>query len=147
MNRSFMLEGSRKQLINQLVYFDEEKIAFLNTYFPAQDLKRSIVEGMITTYITAVEAILENFNYDILHSRALIGSKLSVRYMEDQSTETFTIVFPHLADPDQNKISFISPMGYQLLLSQANEICKLEYPSSVERVEVLKIQFINCGEY
>ncbi|WP_054795645.1 GreA/GreB family elongation factor [Paenibacillus sp. EPM92] len=146
MNRSIMYQGSRTQLINQLVYFDEEKFNFLNQYFPEHNVKRSTVEQVLAVYATTLEKIVADLTEENLNSVALIGSQLELRYLDDDSPESYTIVFPHLADPNNNKISFLSPLGFQLLMAKSQETYRLDVPSGEIRLRVEGIKFVNSGD-
>jgi transcription elongation factor GreA len=146
MNRSLLMEGSRSQLVNQLVYLDEEKTHFLNHYYPENNQKRTEVERMLSMYSSALERIVSDLDEENLNSMALIGSRLELRYLDDNSIEAFTIVFPHYADPNQNLISFLSPMGFQLLRAKVHETYRLAVPSGQISVRVETIRFMNKGD-
>jgi transcription elongation factor GreA len=146
MSHSLLLEGSRVQILNQLVYFDEDLTFFLDQYFPEHNQKRYTVEKTIQTYSTVLEEILKDLNPSTLHSVALIGSRVKLLYLDDNSTELFTIVVPSHADPDKNKISFLSPIGFQLLMARRNETYELVIPSGVVHVRVEDIEFYNSGD-
>lgn len=146
MSHSVIYEGSKAQLIKQLVYFDEEKANFLNQYFPDFGPRRSAAERLIHEYVTAVEQLSAHFTPDLLHSIVLIGSELEICYLDDHFNDTFTIVFPHLADPDHNRVSILSPLGYQLLLAKIGETRSLDVPSGQTDVRIEQIKFVNNGE-
>jgi len=146
MSLSIAYEGSRSQLIRQLIYFDEEKSGFLNQYFPEWGQKRSSFERFLSDYSAALERILADLTPENLHAAVLIGSQLDLRYIDDGATETFAIVFPHMADPDRNRVSFLSPLGYQLMLAKAGDRSQLEVPSGEITVQVDRIQFVNLGD-
>lgn len=146
MSHSMLYQGSRSQLVGQLVYFDEEKINFLDQYFPDFGPKRSSAERLISDYIKTVESISQNLTPESLNSTVLIGSELKLRYADDDSTETYTVVFPHLADPDRNQVSFLSPLGFQLLLKKVGDTCSLAIPSGQLAVTIEEIKFVNRGE-
>lgn len=148
MSHSLIYEGSRAQLVKQLVFFDEEKVNFLNQYYPDFGPKRSAAERLITNYVAELERLSADFTPDKLQSVALIGSELSIRYLDDGDdfTETFTIVFPHLADPDRNRVSVLSPLGYQLLLAKVGETRSLDVPSGQMNVRIEQIKYVNNGE-
>lgn len=145
MNHSVVYEGSRTQLINQLVFFDDEKMNFLDQFFPEPNQKRSMVEQTLNVYISNLEKILSDFSADQLHSIALIGSQLELRYLDDHSTEQYTIVFPNQANPSENKVSFLSPLGFQLLMARHGETYQLDVPSGQISVKVEGIKFVNGG--
>ena len=146
MNHSLALHGCRSQLVKQLVYFDEEKINFLDQYVPNNHPKRAAVERMLANYTQAVGEILADFSAERVHSVALIGSRLELQYEDDDAPESFTIVFPHKANPDQNLVSFLSPLGFQLLLAKPGQTCRLEIPSGHLTVCVRKIRYVNSGD-
>jgi transcription elongation factor GreA len=146
MSHSLLYQGSRAQLVNQLVYFDDEKINFLNQYFPERNQKRHIVEETLSVYCSTLERIINDLSEENLNSIALVGSKLELRYLDDGSTESYTIVFPNQADPNRNLISFLSPIGFQLLMAQTNVKYKLDIPSGETLVRVEGIKFVNHGD-
>jgi transcription elongation factor GreA len=146
MNRSSLYQGSRTQLINQLIYWDDEKSNFLNQYFPEFNQKRQMVDKVLSVYASTIETIIPNLTEEAINSIALIGSKLTVRYLDDQTSDYIIIVFPHRADPSKNMVSFLSPMGFQLLMAKVNETYQLSVPSGEISVRVEAIQYVNSGE-
>lgn len=149
MSHSALYQGSRSQLVKQLVYFDEERFNFLDQYFPEFGPKRSAAERLISEYVAEIERISADPTPERINSTALIGSQLEIRYLDDGDdapTETLTIVFPHLTDPDRNRVSMLSPMGYQLLLAKPGETYRLDVPSGQIDVRVENIKFVNNGE-
>lgn len=146
MNRSLFLEGARIQLLKQLVYFDDEKNSFLNQYFPEYNQKRSRVERALSDYSATLENIFADFNEGTLNSAVLIGSEVVLRYADDDTSESFTIVFPHQADPNRNRVSFLSPVGFQLLMARMNETHRLHVPSGEISVTIEDITFVNGGD-
>ena len=140
MNRSW--SGSKTPLINQLVYFDEEKAKFLEQYFTDQSKERTEMEKLLTLYCKKLEQIVADFNETSLQSTVLIGSQVKLRYEDDDSFETYTVVFPHEAQPDYNRISFLSPIGRKLLMSSMMQSHELDIPSGVIKINVEGIQYI-----
>jgi len=146
MSHSYALQGTKSQLIGQLVFFDDEKAQFLDQYYPDNNQKRALVERVLSEYASTLEKMLPDLNESVLKSTALIGSKVTLRYLDDNTTETFTIVFPGKADPDRNMVSFLSPIGFQLLLTRAGERCKLAVPGGELAVLVEKIEYAGSGD-
>jgi len=146
MNHSLALQGARSQLVRQLIYFDEEKIHFLDQYFPDYNQKRAEVERKLAEYSAWLERLLQAFDEERLHERALIGSRLDVEFDGEGVGESFTIVFPPYADPEQNRVSFLSPVGFQLLMAKAGERCRLLLPSGEAEVEVHSVRYVNRGD-
>jgi transcription elongation factor GreA len=94
-------------------------------------------------YIAEVEEFLsgsENSTYPSL-SKVFIGSQVALLYKEDNYVEHFTICFPEKSDPARGYISFLSPVGRQLLLHSLNEEIVLLTPGGETRVVIKKIEF------
>ncbi|WP_040949477.1 GreA/GreB family elongation factor [Gorillibacterium massiliense] len=145
MNPSLLDQMTRLQLTNQLVYFDEEKIHFLDHYFPDHNQKRRAAEKTLADYTSVVESILRDLNEETLNSVALIGSKLELRYLDDGSTESYTIVFPDQTDPASGHVSFLSPIGFQLLMTRRDDVRQLAVPYGETSVKVEEVKFVNHG--
>ncbi|MFF2019440.1 GreA/GreB family elongation factor [Paenibacillus sp. NPDC058177] len=146
MNHSLLYQGSRTQLVSQLLYFDEEKLGFLNQYFPERSKERVTAEALLSCYCVTLEQLLADFNEEQLNSRVLIGSQLTLRYLEDGETDIYTIVFPNQAEPSDSKVSMLSPVGMQLLLAEVGSTRRLKVPSGELDVVVESIKFVNSGE-
>ncbi len=144
-NHNLAVEGTRVQLVNQLVFFDEEVEQFYNQYFPNQDVNRKNITKLIAKYKDSVEELLSNFSGEHLKTIVLIGSRVQFRYLEDDEIETVTIVFPNFADPEENIVSFLSPLAMQLLLGKLNQVYELELPVGKVLVEITNISFENKG--
>ncbi len=146
MNHSLLLQTSRTQLVKQLLYFDEERNGFLNHYYPGKHPQRKQAEELINRYCTVLEQLLSDYSEEKLCSSVLIGSRLDLRYLADGYIDTYTIVFPAYTDPAEGKISWLSPLGMQLLMAQRNLEYELEVPSGKISVMIDNISFENSGE-
>ncbi|MFF2911989.1 GreA/GreB family elongation factor [Paenibacillus sp. NPDC057934] len=146
MNHSLLYQGSRAQLVGQLLYFDEEKLGFLNQYFPERSKQRITAEALLSRYCATLEQLLADFSEERLNSMVLIGSELTLRYLDDGETDIYTIVFPNLAEPSDSKVSILSPVGMQLLLAEVGSTQRLEVPSGEMDVVIESIKFVNSGE-
>ncbi|WP_240633066.1 GreA/GreB family elongation factor [Paenibacillus montanisoli] len=85
--------------------------------------------------------IVSNINETTLHSTVLIGSRVKLRYEDDDSCESYTVVFPNEAQPELNRISFLSPIGRKLLLSKVMQSHELDIPLGVIKINIEGIQF------
>ncbi|OBZ08779.1 hypothetical protein A8L34_21705 [Bacillus sp. FJAT-27264] len=146
MNHSLLYQGSRTQLVGQLLYFDEEKLGFLNQYFPERSKQRITAEALLSRYCAILEQLLADFSEERLNSMVLIGSQLTLRYVDDGETDVYTIVFPNLAEPSDSKVSILSPVGMQLLLAEVGSTQRLKVPSGELDVVIESIKFVNSGE-
>jgi len=140
MNHSIPSASERKEsLVKQLLLLSEEKGRFLDSYFPIPGKDRSDMDQFLTAYTAEVQRLLASGEDVQSPSVVLIGSKISVEYIDYKETDTFTIVFPEEADPDDNRISFLSPVGRQLLLSGLNERLAIAAPAGSMQVTITSI--------
>ncbi|MGF7049987.1 transcription elongation factor GreA [Paenibacillus sp. DS2015] len=145
MSHSLLLEGSRSQLVHQLCFFDEEKEHVLKQYYPEPSPERKHLEQIISDYCATLERILSELIPEHLNSTILIGSQVKLQYVEDKFTESYIIVFPHESDPNENKISWLSPIGLQLLMKKKDAAYQLHVPSGKIAVKIKEIKYMNYG--
>lgn len=146
MSHSLALNGSRAQLISQLVYLKDDKAHFLDQYCPAYGPERNRIDQALNAYTATIEKILSDFHDKALSSYVLIGSEVRLKFDEDGFEEAYTIVFPHQADAGASQISFLSPMGSQLLLKKQGDRCRLQVPSGELQVTIEQIKYMNRGD-
>jgi transcription elongation factor GreA len=85
------------------------------------------------------EHVLGNAN-QLKNDTVLIGSKITVQYLDDQELESYTICFPEQIDPDNGKISIFSPIGRQLLLKKLGQEIALEIPTGAIDIKITHIE-------
>ncbi|MHC0039474.1 GreA/GreB family elongation factor [Pseudoneobacillus sp. C159] len=73
------------------------------------------------------------------NNNVLIGSKITVQYLDDEELESYTICFPEQIDPDNGKISIFSPIGRQLLLKELGQEISLEIPTGALGIKIVQI--------
>jgi len=78
---------------------------------------------------------------------ALIGSSVTVKYLDDGDEEEYTLVYPTEADPDRNRISFFSPIGIHLLMASVGEEKVIDSPSSRYPIRIERVRFAYIGEF
>jgi transcription elongation factor GreA len=71
-----------------------------------------------------------------------IGTKVTVWYDEEHETEDYVICFPEQIDPDSGYISFLSPVGRQLLLKEIGESLSLKVPTGEVLVTIKDISYV-----
>jgi transcription elongation factor GreA len=142
MNHS-AISDARKHLVDQLAFLDENYSTFCNTYLHQHERERPMFEKQLQVYRKTIEKIIVQNDDEFVTSIrniALIGSKIDVLFIEDGSLDTFTVVYPTEIDPDNNRISILSPIGRQLLLSSLGDCLTLETPVMKQEVIVEGIQ-------
>lgn len=144
MNPSMPSSSVREQLVHQLVVLGEEKNRFLDAFFPMAGKVREEMDQFLGKYTLSVEKLL-SFPDDHLQTVVLVGSSVNLVYVQDQMTDQFTIVFPQHVDPDDNRISFLSPVGRQLLLAIPGDELTLSTPSGRQQVKIDGTHFVGAG--
>lgn len=124
----------------QLISLRDEKDHFLAAYFPDYGSRRTQVEKLLTTYTRMLEQLLERPSHE-WGDIVLIGCGVTVTYMDDGMTESFTIVFPEEAQPDSNRISFFSPIAEQLLMRSCGELVSMNTSMDTYQVRIDRIWF------
>lgn len=132
----------RETIVDQLVFFDENGTEILDTYFLSD---RSRFKEFYTTYSYEVEIFLTSLNNGVEDQqyipKVFIGCKVLLNYIDDNEVEEYTICFPEFSDPDNGFISFLSPVGSQLLLRSAKEKMLLSTPGGELEVIIKEITF------
>ncbi|MDF2667983.1 MAG: hypothetical protein K0R67_289 [Paenibacillus sp.] len=135
----------REQLIRQLVLLCEEKNHFLDTFFLMHGKERMQMDQLLTAYTGFVENLLKHGD-DELHRYVLIGSQVAIMNLDDHTEDVFTIVFPDYTDPDENRISFLSPLGKQLLFAATGSVVKIDTPIGIQRMMIEHIEFVSSQD-
>ncbi|MBD2867409.1 GreA/GreB family elongation factor [Paenibacillus arenilitoris] len=142
MSHSIHSSALRERLVRQLIVLGEEKQSFLDAYFPMHGKERIQTHRFITQYVSFTEDRLSASNEE-LEASVFVGCEVTIDYLEYRTTDTFEIVFPHEAEPDRNRISFLSPVGMQLLMGHRDEVIPVAIPSGEMRVRISRIGYPN----
>jgi transcription elongation factor GreA len=140
MNHSIDFSSIREQLVVQLVLLGDEKNRFLDSYFIMQGKERTEISQFLSIYTQTVQQLLKASDAE-LQSKVLIGSHVTIEYPDFDTKDSFTIVLPDEADPDENLISFLSPVGKQLLLAGIDELISVAAPSGAIRTRIAAISY------
>ncbi len=100
-------------------------------------------QARLESEIIELEAKLRNS--EIIHSttstdRVAIGSTVTVRDVELNTTETYMIVGSTEADPEDNKISDESPVGAAIIGKTAGQTVQVHAPAGIFDFEILEIK-------
>lgn len=68
-----------------------------------------------------------------------VGNTVTIAYADTKAEETYTIVNPEEADPNDDKISYESPIAQALLYTKVNETVTYSAPDGENDVEVIAI--------
>lgn len=142
--------GIRSALIGQLVFFDEQISSFLDEYSDSARQDRVKLRKLIERYRRELQDVTSRSDErldDSLRSVVLIGSSVKIEFPEDSMVETYTIAFPEHIDPDENRISFLSPLGLSLLLGNVSDSVTVEGPGGNYVVHVQDVKFARNAVY
>ncbi|CEH30778.1 hypothetical protein AM501_30105 [Aneurinibacillus migulanus] len=142
MNHSLSYYPLRKSLIKQLIFIEENMVELLDLYVASTPIHERDF-SFFERYVSEVEKFLSNSEestYPAL-AKVFIGSQVALLYEDDGYVDHFTICFPEKSDPTHGYISFLSPVGRQLLLHDLDEKVILSTPSGEISVSIKKIEF------
>ncbi|MDQ1909685.1 GreA/GreB family elongation factor [Paenibacillus sp. GD4] len=142
MNRSSACE-LREKLTKQLIFFDEQMPMFLASYYPVYNREKTLMDKSVEQYVQLLERFLQLDDASltqILNQIALIGSSVTVRH-DDGSHEVFKVVLPSDVDPDDNKVSFFSPLGNQLLSKAEGETVTIQTSAAEYPLQIVEVKF------
>jgi transcription elongation factor GreA len=130
-----MNKQTRKEFVlSQLVRLEECRNELLAAYFPSEDQERArqAMEHWLDRYIRMAETLASQDSLSLEKEIpiVLIGCSVDVEYLDPEKPqlETYTVCFPDEADPASGFISFLSPIGQQLLLTSLNQKVSLMTP-------------------
>jgi transcription elongation factor GreA len=133
----------KEYMVKHLVQMEESRLDFLDMYFPAFDRyhQRKQMEGQLDLYISKLEKLIVSLDSCGSYSLQFvcIGSTITIQYVDTEERETFTICLPEEADPDQGCISFISPLGGQLLMAPLMQTVAVQTPEGQRLVRIESI--------
>ena len=95
-----------------------------------------------------IEARIQELEYKLEHATIIdskdktvvnVGCEVTVKYVEDDEEETYTIVGSLEADPFENKISNESPIGTAIIGKKVGDIIDVEGPNDSYKIEIVKI--------
>jgi len=128
----------------QLVYIDENIKDLTNLYLSSTPIQERI-KHFFNLYVLEVEELMSKNRKKgcvSLFPKVLIGTKVTVLYDEDDETEDFVICLPDQSDPDRGFISFLSPVGRQLLLRKLGEQLSLKIPTGDLQLTIKEISYV-----
>ncbi|QGQ45855.1 GreA/GreB family elongation factor [Metabacillus sediminilitoris] len=135
---------SKDYFVQQLNYIDENIIELTDLYISSTPMQERL-KHYFNIYVLEVENLLKiNQKNDFISSfpKVFIGTKVTVLYDEENETEDYVICYPEQSDPDSGFISFLSPVGRQLLLKNIGEKISLKIPTGNIFVTIKEISFV-----
>lgn len=98
-------------------------------------------QAEVENKIAEIEKMLEHAEIisDINTGKVSIGVKVTIKYVEDDEEDEYTIVGSKEADPFNNRISNESPLAKAIMGSQAGDIVTVDSPNGKYDVEIVAI--------
>lgn len=133
----------KDSLQRQLVYFEENGQDILNGFERAAE--RAVIRDLVTRYCRLIERQVSDLESEGPETLVWIGSTVTVYNETDREEESFTIVLPEDVNPDEGKISFLSPIGQKLLLARTGSRMEIDSPGGKYWVTVKGVEFISSS--
>ena len=108
-----------------------------NAEYDAARTEQAQVEGRIVE----LERMIENAIVikDVKTDKVSIGTKVTLKYIDDDETEVYTIVGSKEADPFENKISNESPIANAIMGLSVGTVVTVDSPNGKYDVEIVAI--------
>lgn len=98
-------------------------------------------QAEVENKIAEIEKMLEHAEIisDINTGKVSIGTKVTIKYIEDNEEDEYTIVGSKEADPFNNRISNESPLAKAIMGTQAGDTVTVDSPNGKYDVEIVAI--------
>lgn len=110
-----------------------------NAEYEAAKNAQAFVEGRILDLKRILASARVLNDEDVRTDVVSIGSTVTVRDLEFGDDWTLTLVSPYEADPDNDRISDLSPVGKALLGHQVGEKVTVQTPGGTTQYEITSI--------
>ncbi|WP_370224307.1 GreA/GreB family elongation factor [Cytobacillus sp.] len=143
MNHSLEALTEKEYFIKQLTFIDENYQDLNSLYVSSTPLKER-KKDFLSIYVSEVEQYIALCNQvpgEPPLRKVLIGTKVTVLFDGEDDREDYYICLPDQSDPDNGCISFLSPVGRQLLLKNLGEQTSLIIPSGQLDVVIENISY------
>ncbi len=109
-----------------------------NAEYDAARTEQAIVESRIKELEVMLEnaKVIEKAKTDLV----TLGSKVTLKYIDEDEDEEYSIVGSKEADPFENKISNESPIAKAILGKKAGEIVSVDSPNGKYDVKIMSIK-------
>ncbi|MED4203986.1 GreA/GreB family elongation factor [Neobacillus mesonae] len=140
------MNHSKEFFTEQLAFIEENLKELTNLYISSTPIQERL-KHFFNRYVLELEDLLKQNQKNAfigLFPKVYIGTKVTVLYEDENDTEDYVICFPEHSDPDRGFISFLSPVGRQLLLKDLGENISLKIPTGELQVSIKEISY--CSE-
>ena len=112
-----------------------------------QDLIRDAQAGEYRKSVYLENLLGELERAQVVPSRDISGdvitmnSTVTLKDLDTNEEETYTLVYPEQADTTQGKVSILAPIGTAMLGYRAGDVFEWEVPAGMRRLKVEKILY------
>ncbi|HIW31362.1 MAG TPA: GreA/GreB family elongation factor [Candidatus Paenibacillus intestinavium] len=139
MNHSVDWEAQKQQYEAQLVIIEELRSKQLEKYILKHSGLSKDLEQLLERYMQEIRKLL-TLPTAPQEQLVLLDTIIEIEYVEDGFIDTYCVVAPEEIDPEQGKISLLSPVGSQLLLTPLHEQIELSTPAGMMTIRVISIK-------
>ena len=99
-------------------------------------------QGQVESRIKELEYLIENATIieEGSSKEVRVGSKVEIKYIDDDEVEEYKIVGSTEADPFENKISNESPIGKAIMNKKVGDIISVESPNGSYKIKITAIK-------
>jgi transcription elongation factor GreA len=111
-----------------------------NAEYHAAKERQSFLEAKINELEMAISRseVIEISNEP--SENIIFGSTVDLKNLASNQTVTYQLVGPYESNPEDGKISIISPLGKALIGNEEGDYVKLKTPGGVQEFEILEIK-------
>lgn len=139
MNHSVEWKVQLHHYEEQLVIIEELRSKQLEKYILKQHGLTKELEQLLESYMQEIRWRLTLHNAPE-EQLVMLNTNVEIEYVEDGFIDTYSIVAPDKIDPEQGKISLLSPVGSQLLLAPLHKQMELSTPAGTMTIRVISIK-------
>lgn len=139
MSHSIEWEAQKQLFREQLLIAEELRSKQLVKYMQQQNAEYKVLEQLVERYMDHLQGLLA-LSSPPQEPLVLLNDVIEIEYLDDGFIDTYCIVFPDEVDPELGKISLLSPVGSQLLLSPLQQQIELSTPAGSMTIRVINIK-------
>ncbi|MCQ3907773.1 MAG: transcription elongation factor GreA [Mycoplasmoidaceae bacterium] len=136
-----LIQVERPKVIKAIQEAREQGDLSENADYDAAKNRQAEIEAKIKEYQAIIDhaEIIDDKATKKATNRVKVGTKVKILDMSDNETYEYAIVGEVEADPDQDKISNVSPLAMAILDHQEEEIVEIKGVEKPYKVKILKI--------
>jgi len=137
-----LIQVDRKQAIAAIQAAREQGDLSENADYDAAKNKQAEIEARITEIentLNFAEIIDEKTSSKEKHDEVKVGTKVEILDLSDDETYTYSIVGEVEANPDDNKISYVSPLAQAIMGHEKGQTVEVKGIEKPYKVKILKI--------